>query len=130
MAPRGLGVMLSMFFLGGIARRGYDTRPLVAFGFLLVAALAGRWGRLDLNMAMSNFIWPTVVQGIGMGLVFPNLSAVGAGLDSARADGLCGKPLFDDAQRRRVNWNVRADHDDGPSRAGAAEPTGRARVGV
>ncbi len=38
MAPRGLGVMASMFLLGGIARRGYDTRPLVAFGFLLIGA--------------------------------------------------------------------------------------------
>jgi DHA2 family multidrug resistance protein len=26
-------------------------------------------------MAAWNFVWPTVVQGIGMGLVFPNLSA-------------------------------------------------------
>jgi DHA2 family multidrug resistance protein len=32
-------------------------------------------GGLDLNMAVSNFVWPTGVQGIGMGLVFPNLSA-------------------------------------------------------
>src|ERR1700746_660253 len=34
MLPRGLGLSAAMFFLGGIARRGYDTRPLVAFGFI------------------------------------------------------------------------------------------------
>jgi DHA2 family multidrug resistance protein len=64
-----------MFFLGGIARRGYDTRPLVALGFILVGV--GLWllGGLNLNMAVWNFVWPTVIQGIGMGLVFPNLSA-------------------------------------------------------
>jgi MFS transporter, DHA2 family, multidrug resistance protein len=75
MAPRGLGVMAAMFLLGGIARRGYDTRPLVAFGFVLVSAATWKLGSLDLSMSISNFIWPTTIQGIGMGLVFPNLSA-------------------------------------------------------
>ncbi len=75
MLPRGLGLTVSMFFLGGIARRGYDTRPLVILGFCSVGL--GLWllGSLNLNMAVPNFVWPTVVQGIGMGLVFPNLSA-------------------------------------------------------
>jgi MFS transporter, DHA2 family, multidrug resistance protein len=75
MAPRGLGIMASMFLLGGIARRGYDTRPLVALGFMMVAASTWELGKLNLSMAVSNFVWPTVYQGIGMGLVFPNLSA-------------------------------------------------------
>ncbi len=75
MAPRGLGVMAAMFLLGGIARRGYDTRPLVAFGFCLIGVSTWTLGSLNLGMAISNFIWPTVIQGVGMGLVFPNLSA-------------------------------------------------------
>jgi DHA2 family multidrug resistance protein len=79
MAPRGFGVMASMFLLGGIARRGYDTRPLVVFGFGLVGVSAWMLGGLDLTMSMSNFIYPTVIQGVGMGLVFPNLSAAALG---------------------------------------------------
>ncbi|MGH9207570.1 MAG: DHA2 family efflux MFS transporter permease subunit, partial [Acidimicrobiales bacterium] len=79
MAPHGLGVMAAMFLLGGIARRGYDTRPLVAFGFFLMGASTWMLGDLDLSMSMGNFIRPTVVQGIGMGLVFPNLSAAALG---------------------------------------------------
>jgi len=79
MAPRGLGVMGAMFLLGGIARRGYDTRPLVMTGFLLIGAATWQLGTLNLNMAISNFTWPTLVQGIGMGLVFPNLSAAALG---------------------------------------------------
>jgi DHA2 family multidrug resistance protein len=75
MLPRGLGLTAAMFFLGGIARRGYDTRPLVAFGFTLVGIALWLLSGLNLNMAVSNFVWPTVIQGIGMGLVFPNLSA-------------------------------------------------------
>ncbi len=74
MLPRGLGLMAAMFFLGGIARRGYDTRPLVGFGFSLVGISVWLLGSLNLSMAVSNFVWPTIVQGIGMGLVFPNLS--------------------------------------------------------
>ena len=79
MAPRGIGVMASMFLLGGIAKKGYDTRPLVVFGYFLIGASAWMLGGLDLSMAMSNFVWPTVIQGIGMGLVFPNLSAAALG---------------------------------------------------
>jgi MFS transporter, DHA2 family, multidrug resistance protein len=79
MAPRGVGVMASMFLLGGIARRGYDTRPLVMVGFGLVGYSAWLLGGLDLSMAMRNFVYPTVIQGVGMGLVFPNLSAAALG---------------------------------------------------
>jgi MFS transporter, DHA2 family, multidrug resistance protein len=79
MAPRGIGLMAAMFLLGGIARRGYDTRPMVAFGYFLIGWSAWLLGGLDLSMSMSKFVWPTVVQGIGMGLVFPNLSAAALG---------------------------------------------------
>ena len=79
MAPRGIGVMAAMFLLGGIAKKGYDTRALVAFGYFLIGLSAWMLGGLDLTMAMSNFVWPTAIQGIGMGLVFPNLSAAALG---------------------------------------------------
>ena len=75
MAPRGMGLMAAMFFLGGIAKRGFDTRPLVIFGFFLIGIASWSLGSLNLNMSMWNFIAPTIVQGIGMGLIFPNLSA-------------------------------------------------------
>jgi MFS transporter, DHA2 family, multidrug resistance protein len=75
MAPRGIGLLASMFLLGGIAKRGYDTRPLVAFGFVLIGFASWQLGSLDLNMSQWNFMAPTIVQGIGMGLIFPNLSA-------------------------------------------------------
>src|SRR6516225_5382353 len=41
----------------------------------MVALATWQLGSLNLNMALSNFVWPTVFQGVGMGLVFPNLSA-------------------------------------------------------
>ncbi|HZO80237.1 MAG TPA: DHA2 family efflux MFS transporter permease subunit [Candidatus Binataceae bacterium] len=75
MAPRGIGVMASMFLLGGLARRGYRTHPLVYLGFTLIALSQWELAGLDLTMSITNFIWPTVIQGIGMGLIFPTLSA-------------------------------------------------------
>lgn len=75
MAPRGLGLMASMFLLGGIAKRGFDTRPMVAFGFVLIGVASWQLGSLNLNMSEWNFMAPTIVQGVGMGLIFPNLSA-------------------------------------------------------
>lgn len=75
MAPRGMGVMAAMFLLGGLARTGLDTRPLVYLGFILIGIAQWELAALDLTMSISNFIWPTVIQGVGIGLIFPTLSA-------------------------------------------------------
>jgi MFS transporter, DHA2 family, multidrug resistance protein len=75
MAPRGFGTMLAMLVLGTLSRRGFDTRVLVGIGFGLVAA--AMWAMAGLNLDSDTFriVWPTVLQGIGTGLVFPGLSA-------------------------------------------------------
>ena len=75
MAPRGFGTMFAMLMLGTMARRGYDTRPLVGLGFGMVAL--SMWSMAGLNLQSDTFriVWPTVLQGIGTGLVFPGLSA-------------------------------------------------------
>ena len=75
MAPRGIGTMFAMIMLGSLARRGFDTRWLVAIGFALVAF--AMWSLAGLNLSSDTFriVWPTVLQGFGTGLVFPGLSA-------------------------------------------------------
>jgi DHA2 family multidrug resistance protein len=75
MAPRGLGTMFAMLLLGTLSRRGFDTRFLVGIGFALVAT--SMWEMAGLNLQSDTFriVWPTVLQGIGTGLVFPGLSA-------------------------------------------------------
>ena len=75
MAPRGFGTMLSMILLGLLARRGIDTRPLVAVGFGMVAFALWRMAGYNLEVGIFNIVWPTIFQGIGTGLVFPSLSA-------------------------------------------------------
>ncbi len=58
-------------------------------------------GQLDLSMAIVEFHLADNDSGGRDGIGFPESFGVGAGLDSARADGLCGESVFDDAQYRR-----------------------------
>ena len=75
MAPRGFGTMFSMIILGTYARRGVDIRPLVGIGFILVAIAMWRMSGLNLASDVRRIVWPTVIQGVGTGLIFPGLSA-------------------------------------------------------
>ncbi len=75
MAPRGFGTMFSMILLGTISRRGGDIRPLVGIGFILVAFAMWEMAGLNLASDVKRIVWPTVVQGLGTGLIFPGLSA-------------------------------------------------------
>ncbi len=75
MAPRGFGTMFAMLLLGTLSRRGFDTRFLVGIGFGLVALAMWEMAGLNLQSDTFRIIWPTVLQGIGTGLVFPGLSA-------------------------------------------------------
>ena len=75
MAPRGFGTMLAMLALGTIARRGVDTRPLVGLGFCLIATALWFMAHFNLTVSLFSIVWPTIIQGLGMGLVFPGLSA-------------------------------------------------------
>ena len=79
MAPRGFGTMFAMIILGSLARHGIDTRGLVGIGFMLVGF--AMWEMAGLNLYSDSFriVWPTVIQGIGTGLVFPGLSAAALG---------------------------------------------------
>src|SRR5579885_303753 len=75
MAPRGVGTMFSMLILGSLARRGVDYRPLIGVGFFFVAFAMYSMSGLNLQSDTFRIVWPTVIQGVGTGLVFPGLSA-------------------------------------------------------
>ena len=75
MAPRGAGTMFAMILLGNLSRRGIDTRPLVGIGFILVAYAMWSLAGLDLEADTARIVTPTVIQGVGTGLIFPCLSA-------------------------------------------------------
>jgi len=75
LAPRGLGTMVSMMLIGQLARFKFDTRPLVGVGFILMATSLWTMSKWNLNVSSWVVIWPSITMGIGMGFIFPTLSA-------------------------------------------------------
>ena len=75
LAPRGLGTMAAMLMIGQLARHQFDTRPLVGIGFVLMAIALWSMSNWDLQASMWVVTWPSIVMGVGMGLIFPTLSA-------------------------------------------------------
>jgi len=72
-APSGLGTMLAMLVVGRLVGR-VDVRYLLAVGFGLTALSLWQMSRYTLVLSQSDIVWPGVVQGIGLGLVFVPLS--------------------------------------------------------
>ncbi|MFZ0890610.1 MAG: DHA2 family efflux MFS transporter permease subunit [Candidatus Binataceae bacterium] len=75
MAPRGIGTMVAMFTIGQLARAGYNPRPLLGVGFGLIAYSLWAMAHWNLQVDSWGVIWPSIVLGVGMGLIFPTLSA-------------------------------------------------------
>ena len=75
LAPRGLGTMVSMFLVGQLARTGFDTRPLIGLGFVLMAFSLWTMGHWNLQVSTWAVVWPSTVMGFAMGMIFPTLSA-------------------------------------------------------
>lgn len=72
-APSGLGTMLSMVIVGRLIGK-IDTRFLLAVGFGITALSLWQMSGYSLVLSESDIVWPGVVQGIGLGLVFVPLS--------------------------------------------------------
>jgi len=75
LAPRGLGTMFSMMLIGQLARLKFDTRPLIGLGFVLMAISLWTMSKWNLSVSTWTVIWPSIGMGVGMGLIFPTLSA-------------------------------------------------------
>jgi DHA2 family multidrug resistance protein len=75
LAPRGLGTMVAMLIIGQLARARFETRPFIGLGF--VCMTIGLWEMSQWNLQVSTWVvvWPSIVMGFGMGMIFPTLSA-------------------------------------------------------
>lgn len=87
-APSGLGTMLSMLIVGRLVGR-VDLRYLLSIGFGLTALSLWQMSQYTLVLSPSDIVWPGVVQGIGLGLVFVPLSTASFSTlaPEVRADG-------------------------------------------
>jgi DHA2 family multidrug resistance protein len=75
-APRGLGSMFSMMVIGQLGRYRINTRPLIGVGFTLMAIALWVMSGWNLQIGMWGVLWPNAVMGLGLGLIFPTVSAL------------------------------------------------------
>jgi MFS transporter, DHA2 family, multidrug resistance protein len=75
MAPRGIATAIAMIVVGRLVNR-YDPRKIVALGMILSAV--GSFEMTNYSLDVNNFwiIWPALLQGFGMGLIFVPLSTI------------------------------------------------------
>ncbi|HWJ34105.1 MAG TPA: DHA2 family efflux MFS transporter permease subunit [Steroidobacteraceae bacterium] len=73
-APSGFGTMLSMLIAGRIIGK-VDLRLILLAGFAITVVALWQMTRYSLDLSQGDIVWPGVVQGIGLGLVFVPLSA-------------------------------------------------------
>lgn len=70
LAPRGIGVLISMQISGLLLRKGLDPRAIVISGFLLTAYALWQMAHWSLAVDPWNVVVTGLVQGLGIGLVF------------------------------------------------------------
>jgi MFS transporter, DHA2 family, multidrug resistance protein len=78
-APRGLGVVIALFVVGQLSRRQFDMRPIVCAGFLVGAYQAYRMSQWTIQTHEAEVLLPIFLFGIGLGAIFPIVTALGVG---------------------------------------------------
>ncbi|SCK29327.1 MDR family MFS transporter [Vogesella sp. LIG4] len=72
-APSGVGTMLAMMLVGRMVGK-VDLRLLLMAGFGLTALSLWQMSHYNLSLSPADIVWPGLIQGIGLGLVFVPLS--------------------------------------------------------
>ena len=78
-APRGLGVVVALLTVGQLSRRQFDMRPLVCAGFVVGAYEAYRMSQWTIGVRESEVLLPIFLFGVGLGAIFPIVTALGIG---------------------------------------------------
>ena len=74
-APSGAGTMIAMMCAGRLLKR-FDARLMLLVGFLVSAFALWQMMHYTIVLSASDIVWPGVIQGFGLGLVFVPLSAL------------------------------------------------------
>ncbi|MCG6943200.1 MAG: DHA2 family efflux MFS transporter permease subunit [Thiohalocapsa sp.] len=75
MAPRGFGAALGMFIIARISGR-VDARWIIATGMVVAGTATWIMSWYNLQISPGWLIWPSVLQGLGMGSIFVTLSTL------------------------------------------------------
>ncbi len=75
LAPRGIASMISMMVVGRVIGR-VDPRWLIAAGILIFSAGSLFATHYTLDISIAWVVWPPIIQGFGLGMVFVPLTAI------------------------------------------------------
>jgi MFS transporter, DHA2 family, multidrug resistance protein len=73
-APSGAGTMIMMLIVGRLIGK-VDLRLMLFAGFAITAVSLWQMAHYTIELSTGDIVWPGVIQGVGMGLVFVPLSA-------------------------------------------------------
>jgi MFS transporter, DHA2 family, multidrug resistance protein len=76
LAPRAFGTVFSLILVGQLARYGFNTRWFIGPAFIITAAALWLMSHWNAQIGTWQVTGPVILQGIGTGLVFPQLSAI------------------------------------------------------
>jgi DHA2 family multidrug resistance protein len=74
-SPRGIGSLISMFVVGRLVRV-VENRVLLATGFGILAFSSWIFSNINLEIAMSNVAWPSLINGFATGFIFVPLTTM------------------------------------------------------
>jgi DHA2 family multidrug resistance protein len=74
LAIRGLGTLAGFFFM--IMGSRIDPRLMVVAGFATQGISGWYMAQMDLNVMLADLFWPMIVQGFGVGLLWPSITAI------------------------------------------------------
>ncbi|GFO58137.1 EmrB/QacA family drug resistance transporter [Geomonas silvestris] len=75
MAPGGVATLVLMPFVG-LAVGRYDGRKIVCAGLVISAWSMFLWQRFSLGVSYDDFLWPRLVAGVGLALIFVPLTTL------------------------------------------------------
>ncbi|MDE3110113.1 MAG: DHA2 family efflux MFS transporter permease subunit, partial [Acidobacteriota bacterium] len=75
-SPRGIATLLLMPVAGFLIDRGWDMRGMIFTGMMLAVAGVFAFSLLNLNAGPWSFVWPEVMMGGGLSIVFPPLATI------------------------------------------------------
>jgi len=78
-APRGIGVILALVTVGQLSRRRIDMRHIIGCGFLLAGWEVWHMAHWGIHATERQVLLPIFLFGLGLGAVFPTITALGLG---------------------------------------------------
>jgi len=75
-SPRGIATLVLMPVAGYLIDHGWDMRGMIFSGMLVSVAGVWSFSLLNLHAGPWNFVWPEVLMGGGLSIVFPPLATI------------------------------------------------------